>query len=178
MIKNAKYTEHGSIVAVIDGVEMTVPDDMVNRHRVMLAEWEADGNTILPYSPPPPTSADVDRERDRRIDGGFSFGGVVYQTRSEDRENIAGAATASLAAIMNGVQAGDMRWHGGDTDFVWIAADNSTHPMDAPTMFAFGQAAMAHKQAHIFAARTLKDAAEIPADYTDDLYWPPVASTS
>ncbi len=52
MIEHAKYTEHGSIVAIIDGVEMTVPDDMANRHRVMLAEWEADGNVIAPYVEP------------------------------------------------------------------------------------------------------------------------------
>nr|CAI3971112.1 hypothetical protein ORM20_00063 [Ochrobactrum phage ORM_20] len=49
MITSAKYTEGGSIIAVIDGVEMTVPDDMANRHRVMLAEWEKEGNEILPY---------------------------------------------------------------------------------------------------------------------------------
>ncbi|NNV22096.1 DUF4376 domain-containing protein [Ochrobactrum pseudogrignonense] len=172
MITSAEYNEHGSIVAVIDGAEMSVPDDMANRHRAMLAEWEAGGNTIEPYSPPPPSAADVDAERDRRIAGGFSFGGVVYQTRGEDRENIAGAATAALAAIMNGAQAGDLRWHGGDTDFVWIAADNSIHTMDAPTMFAFGQAAMEHKQNHIFAARALKDSESIIADYADDQYWP------
>lgn len=52
MITSAKYNEHGSIVATIDGVEMTVPDDMGNRHRAMLAEWEAEGNTITPYSEP------------------------------------------------------------------------------------------------------------------------------
>lgn len=52
MITSAKYTEQGSIVAIIDGAEMTVPDDMGNRHRVMLAEWEADGNVITPYSEP------------------------------------------------------------------------------------------------------------------------------
>ncbi len=52
MITSAKYTEYGSIVAVIDGVELSVPDDMANRHRVMLAEWELEGNTIAPYVEP------------------------------------------------------------------------------------------------------------------------------
>ncbi|MFC4624244.1 hypothetical protein ACFO1V_03210 [Daeguia caeni] len=129
---------------------------------------------VVAYAPPPPpiTPDDVDAERDRRIAGGFIFGGVFYQTRPEDLENIAGASTAALAAIMNGAAPGDYRWHGSDTDFVWIAADNSTHAMDAQTLFAFGQAAMAHKQAHIFAARALKDQDPIPADYTDDKYWP------
>jgi len=114
----------------------------------------------------------VDAERDRRINGGFIFTGIEYQSRPSDRENIAGAATAALGAMMSGVQSGDLRWHGGAEDFGWIAADNSMHTMDAPTVYAFGQAAMAHKQAHIFAARALKDADLIPADFTDDKWWP------
>ncbi|MDV6226273.1 DUF4376 domain-containing protein [Nitratireductor aquimarinus] len=114
----------------------------------------------------------VDAERDRRINGGFIFEGVEYQSRPEDRENIAGAATAALGAIMAGAQPGDMRWHGGAEDFAWIAADNTMHTMDAQTVYAFGQAAMAHKQAHIFAARTLKDADPIPGDFLDDQWWP------
>ncbi|TNB46797.1 DUF4376 domain-containing protein [Martelella lutilitoris] len=114
----------------------------------------------------------VDAERDRRIAAGFVFNGVVYQSRAEDRENIAGAATAALGAMIDGAEAGDYRWHGGDSDFVWIAADNSTHKMDAVTLYALGQAALAHKQAHIFAARTLKDLSPIPADFAADIHWP------
>ena len=116
--------------------------------------------------------AAVDAERDRRINGGFIFEGVEYQSRPEDRENIAGAATAALGAIVAGAQPGDLRWHGGAEDFAWIAADNTTHTMDAQTVYAFGQAAMAHKQAHIFAARDIKDADPIPEDVADDGYWP------
>jgi len=129
-----------------------------------------------PTEEPVVTAAMVDAVRDIRVASGFGFNGKVYQTRPEDRENIAGAATAALAAIMvNGAQPGDFRWHGGDSDFEWIAADNSTHPLDAQTTFAMGQAAMAHKQAHIFAARTLKDMDPIPADFaTNDAYWPSV----
>lgn len=116
--------------------------------------------------------ANISAERDRRIDGGFEFQGVRYQSRPQDRENIAGAAVAALAAISAGAAIGNYRWHGGNSDFQWIAEDNTLHLMDAQTMFAFGQAAMAHKQAMIFAARTLKDMSEIPADYADDQYWP------
>lgn len=72
---------------------------------------------------------------------------------------------------VDAVVVGDLRWHGGDGDFAWIAEDNTLVPMDAQTMFAFGQAAMAHKQAMIFAARELKDRDEIPADFSDDDYW-------
>ncbi len=115
--------------------------------------------------------ADIDAERDRRIDGGFIFEGVEYQSRPEDRENIAGAATAALGAIMAGAQPGDLRWHGGAEDFAWIAADNTMHTMDAQTVYAFGQAAMAHKQAHIFAARDIKDSESIPVDFAADRWW-------
>lgn len=53
MIESAKFTEIGTIEAVIDGVKYSIPDDMANRHRVMIAEWEADGNMIEPYQPEP-----------------------------------------------------------------------------------------------------------------------------
>lgn len=129
--------------------------------------WEA------PPPPPAPDLSDqVDAERDRRISAGFTFAGKRYQTRPEDRENIAGASVAALGAMVDGAAAGNLRWHGGDTDFAWIAEDNSLTPMDAQTVYAFGQAAMAHKQAHIFAARALKNMAPIPADFADDGYWP------
>lgn len=52
MIESATYTENGSIVAVIDGQELIVPNDMDNRHRVMLEEWASDGNVIEPYVEP------------------------------------------------------------------------------------------------------------------------------
>ncbi|SFJ66676.1 DUF4376 domain-containing protein [Aerobium aerolatum] len=133
--------------------------------------WTWDGTTFSPPPPAAPTPADIDTERDRRIADGFMFEGKLYQSRPEDRENIAGASLAALAA-MSTASPGDYRWHGGDSDFVWIAADNSLTPMDAQTMFAFGQAAMAHKQAHIFAARALKDAEPILEDYEGDSHWP------
>ena len=116
--------------------------------------------------------AGIDAERERRTDAGFTFAGHLFQSRPADRENIAGAATAALRAIIAGAEAGDLRWHGGDSDFVWIAADNDLVPMDAQTAFAFGQAAMAHKSRLIFQARAMKDADPIPPDYTDDRHWP------
>ena len=118
------------------------------------------------------TTDDVDAERDRRIEAGMVFNAVRYQTRAQDRENVAGASIMALAAMVNGAQTGDLRWHGGDSDFVWIAEDNSLNAMDAQTFFAFGQAMAAHKSAHIFAARALKDMEVISADFADDKHWP------
>lgn len=108
--------------------------------------------------PPPVLPSAVDVERDRRIDAGFEFEGVRYQSRPGDRENIAGAAVIALA---------DPAYATG-----WIAADNSVVEMDAPTLLRFGRAAADHKQALIFAARQLKDMQPIPQDYGDDQWWP------
>ena len=53
------YTASGSIEVTIDGQTAFVPDDPANRHRQMIAEWEAQGNTIPLYvAPPPPEPSD------------------------------------------------------------------------------------------------------------------------
>ena len=134
--------------------------------------WTEDGGFAPPPEPPPESidSTDVDRERDRRIDAGFEFGGSRFQSRQTDRENISGAAQLAFMAIVEGKQSGDLRWHGGDSDFVWIAEDNSLVSMDAHTVVALGRAAAEHKQRMIFAARALKDG-EIPDDFIEDEYW-------
>lgn len=121
---------------------------------------------------PPPSAADVNAERDRRSQAGFLFGGKTYQFSDADRQRINGAGTLAALAIMGGAQPGDLRWHGGASDFVWIAADNNLTAMDAQTVVAFGQAAAAWESAHVFAARALKDLPAIPVDYTADGYWP------
>ena len=53
IVSNVKYTKTGLLLAMIDGQEMTVPDDMENGHRAMIADWEAVGNAIEPYVPGP-----------------------------------------------------------------------------------------------------------------------------
>ena len=119
------------------------------------------------------TKEKVDSERDYRLSAGFVFDGVVYQCSADDTANIAGAATAAVFAVISGAEAGDLRWHGGDTDFRWIALDNSTHVMDAQTVIAFARAAMARKEAFYFAGFNLKALPTLPEDYRDDKYWPP-----
>jgi len=100
----------------------------------------------------------VDRERDRRIAAGFTFQGVGFQTDPDSVKRIAGAASAALVAItIDAAAPGDLRWADPDADFVWIAADNSLVPMDAPSVIAFGKAYMAHERALVFAAKAIKD---------------------
>jgi len=114
----------------------------------------------------------IDIERDRRMKAGFLFGGVAYDFDDASKARITGMATLAGFAMAQGAQAGDYLWAGGATPFVWIASDNSFVPMDAPTCFAFGQAAAAHEIAFIFAARMLKDMAPIPEDFSNAAYWP------
>lgn len=118
----------------------------------------------------------VTAERDRRIAAGFKFtiGDAIYaiQSRSTDRENILGATAAAFRAVISGKAAGDYQWDGSGEDFAWITADNQSVKMDAPTVVALGDTAIATKQALIYKARALKDLSPLPADYTDDKYWP------
>ncbi len=49
----AQYTEIGNILLTRDdGILVFVPDDMTNRDRRLLADWQAAGNVIKPYTPP------------------------------------------------------------------------------------------------------------------------------
>jgi Domain of unknown function (DUF4376) len=121
---------------------------------------------------PGPTSEDVNRERDRRVVSGFTYLGALFQSRVEDQKRINGAGTLALVAVVNGAQAGDYRWHGGAEDFAWISEDNQLVRMDAFDVIGFGQAAARWESLHVFAARALKDAVPIPADFAADAYWP------
>jgi hypothetical protein len=55
------FNKSGTIDATFDGQRMTVPDDMGNRHRQMIADWEAQGNTIPAYVAPPAPFRDLPR---------------------------------------------------------------------------------------------------------------------
>lgn len=118
-----------------------------------------------------PTSNSVNAERDRRIRAGFMFGGKLFDFDDESKQRVTGAATLAGFAIGAGAQAGDLHWHGGDTDFAWIANDNSLLTMDAQTCFLFGKVAAAHESQMIFAARAIKNMSPIPIDFTNDEYW-------
>lgn len=156
------------------GDETLTPDP--TRHVVVVTRavipWSAEEISAEQDRRRTELAAAIDAERDRRIDAGMTFGGVLYQTRPGDRENIAGKAMEAFMAITAGSQPGDLRWSNPDHDFAWIAEDNSLVPMDAQTVVAFGKAASAHKEAHVFAGRQLKDMQPIPADYADDRWWP------
>lgn len=118
----------------------------------------------------------VNAERDRRVDLGLTvdIGGTDYtfQFDAKSRENISGAATLAGFAVAGGALAGNYLWHGGTQPFSWILADNSVIQIDAPTMFAVGQAAANRVSLFTFAARTIKELNPIPLNYTADSHWP------
>lgn len=128
-------------------------------------EWEAENGPL------PPIPEMVSDERDRRRDAGFMFGGNLYDSDQKSLLNIAGAGSMAGFAVMGGAIEGDMRWHGGESDFAWITAGNVTIEMDAHTMLAMSKAALLHISGVSLAARSVKDLVEIPADYKEDKYW-------
>ena len=52
-VASAQSGSDGTIIAIIDGREVSVPDDVGNMDRVSIAEWEAAGGAIAPYVEPP-----------------------------------------------------------------------------------------------------------------------------
>ena len=60
-ITNAQFTATGSITAIIDGVEMSIPADAGNRHYAAILEQ---GIQIAAYVAPPITAEQVRAERD------------------------------------------------------------------------------------------------------------------
>lgn len=148
-------------IKLVDGVE--VPLSAAEQGEVA-AEWKREHRV---------TGDQVNAERERRIAEGFSFQGLPYDFDPLSRQRIVEAAMAARFALASGAKAGDTSWLDPAAEFAWIAADNSRVPMDAPTCAAFGAAAIRHEQAHVLAARALKDRTPIPHDYRDnDAYWP------
>jgi len=137
-----------------------------------------DGTAWVPAPAPTPTVADVNRERDRREFGGFTFQGNTFDSDPESLTKISGAAALAGFAIFAGAQPGDTAWHATPANptpppFTWITQDNQQVVMDAQTVFAFGRAAAHWVSSHVFAARAIKDIPSgIPADFADNLRWP------
>lgn len=145
-----------------------------------LAGWSAGGYTLVmdedvpSYTEPP---ADVLRnqineERNRRLKLPFAFNGSTFDADSESLQRISGMASLAGLSILTGAAPGDLRWHGGVTDFAWITAQNTLMQLDAFQMLALGKAAAGHVSSIIFAAKALRDMAEPPSNFTADIHWP------
>lgn len=73
------YNESGEIRVFFEGAdsESTIPNDMGNRHRQMIAEWEAAGNSIPPYVPPEPTAPAISPLTARQLRLGLVMNGFT-----------------------------------------------------------------------------------------------------
>ena len=167
--------------AIPDGYTADTPPAAISGHarEYIDGEWQKVPIPEPEHEPEPTPEqireeklAEVNFERNRRLAADFEFQGVMYQRDSVSLQRIAGAAQIASIAIAAGAQPDDMRWHGGASDFGWIASDDTVTPMDAQTVVAFGMAAAARETSLVFAARNLRNMDDVPEDFTDDKYWP------
>lgn len=128
-------------------------------------------SVIASFNPVAVRPDQINKERDRRIAGGFRFGEHLYDSDDKSRTMIAEAGMRAMVAIISGAQTGDLRWDGDSEDFYWIAADNQKVAMDAQTTVDLAAACQEHVKRHNWKARALKDQSPIPANYQADEHW-------
>ena len=160
-----KSFKNGSIQAEFDGIVMTVPKDMANRHYREIIEQ---GMTIPDYVAPAPTGADINNERQRRIDFGcivtLTDGTAIpVQGRAQDQTNLLGLATAAQLRLA----AGDTT-----TTTTFRDGDNVDHDLTPSEIIELWQSGANYISAVMEASWVLKDSNPIPSDYVDDSYWP------
>lgn len=169
MITSAKYNQNGTISATISGQEMTIPDEMSNRHRQMISEWEAEGNTIEPWVQPLPTNGDVNSERARRLELGTVVSVTGYATpiyvqgRDEDTRNLQGLATAAFARMSQG-----------DTTTITTFRDgyNDMHDLTPSQVWELWSISSNYVKELYAASWAIKEMVPMPADITADALWP------
>ena len=75
-IQTVQTQEDASFQVTIDNKVLIVPDDMSNRHRMMIQEWVNDGGVIAPYiTPPLPTPT----ERIATITSGNDLQTIIFK---------------------------------------------------------------------------------------------------
>lgn len=113
----------------------------------------------------------IDRETFRRLNLPFMFQVNLYDRDSLSLQRIIGAGSLAGFAIIAGALVGNLRWHGGSSDFSWITAMNNIVTMDAHTMFAFSKAAAEVESFLVFRGRYLKDNPIDPELIQLDITW-------
>ena len=127
MIEGAKFTKYGFINALFDGQDITVPDDMANRHRIMLAEWEAEGNTIEPYVPEPVIEPIPDEISRRQFFQQLANMEII--TREDALAALtSGAIPAPLQTIINALPSDDDKFNA-QMLVIGAQAFNRRHPL-------------------------------------------------
>lgn len=166
MIEVNGYTQYGSIDATIDGVSYMIPDDLGNRHRQMIAEWEAEGNIIPPYIPSPPTSQEVETERNRRLALGFDydFGDErgVHRIATTPKDMVGWDEVTKLASALLAT---------GQSTPITIATGTGVTQVTPMEWQQVMLAAAQFRQPIWGASFVLEEMDPIPANFTDDIYW-------
>lgn len=175
-ITNAQFTADGSIEALVDGVQVTIPADAGNRH---YAAMVAQG--ITPKAYPEPTKAErlaaqhkaINAERDRRINAGVTvsvtgYGDIPVQGREEDRINTLALKDTARDLIAAGIT---------NPIVPFRDADNVLHvltPAQTAELADKGKTAAAaiYQVAWAMKDGTAPFEAGIPDDFTDDKWWP------
>lgn len=162
------------------GLYTIAPADPIPEGKVVTGKTYVEDNwtakTVYTLADKEYTTNEVLQERDRRISQNFIWNGNEIQARPDDRENIIGASLSATLAIMNGAQPGNTKWAGGNVDFTWIVANNSTIALDAFQMVDMGQTAMATKKFLIYKAKEIKEIIESgnnTIDIANNTYWAP-----
>lgn len=126
---------------------------------------------IAPYvAPPAPalSGADIDRERDRRVQAGLTvtvagYGDVALQGRDIDMRNLHGLATAAQLRIAGGA---------GATLTPFRDRNNEIHQLNQMQILDLWSQGAAFVSAVFQSAWALKDNPPIPANFADDEFWP------
>ena len=80
-IRTIQYTEDGGFVVNKGGGQLHVPDDMGNRHRVIIQKWMDAGGVVTPYVPPVLT---WDQNRQANIvSGGYGTSAEQFEILGE-----------------------------------------------------------------------------------------------
>lgn len=134
--------------------------------------WLAEGNELGQPAPPPTPSIEERRDamrarintlRARRLAGGLTYEGNVYDTDEASRANL----TAVVAAVAAGIPL--------PVGFTWRTSDNRDVPFDALGLIALGGAMLAHGEACYARSWQLKaevDSSEAPESIDIESAWP------
>ena len=95
-----------------------------------------------------------------------TFNGVVYQIDDSSLVRVTAMGADAKFSVLAGAVAGNLRWADPNTDFGWIALDNTIHTMDAQTMSAFAETAKSWVLRNTLYARALKTSILNTADAT------------
>jgi hypothetical protein len=132
------------------------------------------GRTKLPGDPSSPTSADVNAERERRIEAGKSFTvtGYGHSIKLTGRLKDQIVYQARITAALQLIAAGDTT-----TTLVLRDGNDVNRHLTGPQMAELTSKGIAWMEDIMQVSWDMKDAAGdfpdgIPADYTNDSHWP------